>query len=150
MMIENLKNRAELSQNKKYVKASSKMQELIIALNKKEIPEEFIGTINEDIKKLNSFFGTDKQVIKLLKKTTAKILKFVDTKLKLVSKHHYRSIGMVMGMLFGPIVTLPFDGLGYSGLGMILGMVVGIAIGTNLDTKAAKEGKQLDLENGEY
>ena len=149
-MIENLKNRAELSQNKKYVKASSKMQELIIALNKKEIPEEFIGTINEDIKKLNSFFGTDKQVIKLLKKTTAKILKFVDTKLKLVSKHHYRSIGMVMGMLFGPIVTLPFDALGYSGLGMILGMAIGIAIGTNLDAKAAKEGKQLDVENGEY
>ena len=150
MMIEKLKNRAELSQNKKYVKVSSKMQDLIVALNKKEIPDEFISVINDDIKNLNSFFGTDKQLIKLTKKTTAKILKFVDTKLKLVSKHHYRNVGMIMGMLFGPIVTLPFDGFGYSGLGMILGMAIGIGIGTNLDTKAAKEGKQLDVENVGY
>ena len=40
MMIEKLKNRAELLQNKKYAKASSKMQDLIIALDKKEIPDE--------------------------------------------------------------------------------------------------------------
>ncbi len=150
MMIEKLKNRAELLHNKKYVNASSKIQDLIIALNKKEIPTDFISTINKDIKTLNLFFGTDKQVIKLTKKTTSKILKFVDSKLKLVSKNHHRNIGLVMGMLFGPIVTLPFDGFGYSGLGMILGLVVGIGIGTKLDEKAAKEGKQLDIEHVGY
>lgn len=150
MTIENYKNKEELSQNKKYVKASSKMQDLIVALNKKEIPEEIISTINKDIKTLNLFVGTDKQIIKLTKKTTAKILKFVDTKLKLVSKHHYRNVGMIMGMLFGPIVTLPFDGFGYSGVGMVFGMAIGIAIGTNLDKKAAKEGKQLDVEHIGY
>ena len=57
-MIEKLKNRAELLQNKKYAKASSKMQDLIIALDKKEIPDEYINVINDDIKNLNSFFGT--------------------------------------------------------------------------------------------
>jgi len=150
MMIEKLKTRAELSQNKKYVKASIKMQNLIVALNKKEIPDEFNSIINADIKKLNSFFGTENQLIKLTKKTTSKILKLVDTKLKLVSKHHYRRVGLVMGMLFGPIVTLPFDGFGYSGLGMILGMAVGIAIGTNLDNKAEKEGKQLGVDGVGY
>ncbi|MFK5879248.1 MAG: hypothetical protein QM478_07095 [Flavobacteriaceae bacterium] len=150
MKIENFINKEELSHNKKYVKVSSKMQDLIVALNKKKIPDEFISVINDDIKNLNSFFGTDKQLIKLTKKTTAKILKLVDTKLKLVSKHHYRNVGMIIGMLFGPIVTLPFDGFGYSGLGMILGMAIGIGIGTNLDTKAAKEGKQLDVEHVGY
>lgn len=149
-MIENLKNRTELSQNKKYVKASSKMQDLIAALNKKEISDEIIRVINEDIKTLNLFVGTDKQLIKLTKKTISKILKLVDTKLKLVAKHHYRNLGMIIGMLFGPIVTLPFDGFGYNGLGLVFGMVFGIAIGTNLDKKAAKEGKQLDIEHVGY
>lgn len=150
MMIEKLKTRAELSQNKKYSKASSKMKDLIVALNKKEIPDEYISIINDDIKNLNSFFGTNKQLINLTKKTASKILKFVDTKLKLVSKHHYRNIGLIMGMLFGPILTLPINNLGYSGLGMLLGIVVGIAIGTNLDNKAKKEDKQLDVEGIGY
>ena len=149
-MIEKLKNRAELSQNTKYAKVSNKMQDLIDALNQKEISNEIIRVINEDIKTLNLFVGTDKQLIKLTKKTTAKILKFVDTKLKLVAKHHYRNVGMIIGMLFGPIVTLPFDGFGYSGLGLVFGMAFGIAIGTNLDKKAAKEGKQLDVEHVGY
>lgn len=149
-MIENLKNRTELSQNKKYEKASSKMQDLIAALNKKEISDEIIRVINEDIKTLNLFVGTDKQLIKLTKKTISKILKLVDTKLKLVAKHHYRNVGMIIGMFFGPIVTLPFDGFGYNGLGLVFGMFFGIAIGTNLDKKAAKEGKQLDVEHVGY
>ena len=105
MKIENIKNREELSQNKKYMKAYTKMQHLITAINKKDVADEFISIINKDIKNLNSFIGTDKQRIKLIKKTTTKIAKFVGTKLKLVTKHYYRNFGLVMGMLFGPILT---------------------------------------------
>ncbi len=150
MKIEKLKNREELLQNKKYVKTYRKMQDLITAINKKEIPDEFISVINEGIKSLNSFVGTEKQLIKRIKKTTSNTAKFVDTKLKLVSKHHYRNFGLVMGMLFGPILTLSIDGLGYSGLGMVLGMVIGTAIGVSYDDKAAKEGRQLDVEDIEF
>ena len=150
MKIKEIKRREELSQNKKYVKAYKRMENLITAINKKEIPDEFISIINEDINTLNSFSGTEKQLIKSIKKTTSKTLKFIEKRLKLVSKHYYRSVGLVMGMLFGPIFTLSFDGLGYNGLGMVLGMVVGISVGTSLDAKAAKEGRQLDVENIEF
>ena len=94
--------------------------------------------------------NAEKQLIKSIKKTTSKTLKFIEKRLKLVSKHYYRSVGLVMGMLFGPIFTLSFDGLGYNGLGMVVGMFVGIVIGAKLDDKAAKEGKQLDVENIEF
>ena len=150
MKIKKIKRREELSQNKKYVKAYRRMEDLITAINKKEIPDEYISIINEDIDSLNSFSGTEKELVKRIKKTTSKTIKFVGDKLKLVSKHCYRSVGLVMGMLFGPIFTLSFDGLGYNGLGMVLGMFVGIVIGTKLDDKAAKEGKQLDVENIEF
>ena len=150
MKIEKLKNREELLQNKKYIKVYRKLQNVITAINNKEIPNEFVCVINEDIKALNSFIGSEKQLIKRIKKTTSKILKFVDTKLKLVSKHHYRTIGLIMGMLFGPLLTYSIEGLGFGGLGMVFGMAVGIAIGVHLDAKAAKEGRQLDVENVEY
>ena len=150
MEIKKLKNREELLQNKKYVKVYDKMRNLITAINNKEISDEFIVVINKDIKNLNSFIGTEKQLIRLIKKTTSKTAKFVETKLKLVSKHHYRNLGLILGMLFGPILTQSIDGLGFGGVGMALGMFVGVIIGVRYDTKAAADGKQLDVENIEF
>ena len=150
MEIEKLKSREDLLQDKKYNKAYTKMQNLITAINKKGISDEFIVVINDDVRKLNSFVGTEKQLIRFIKKTTSKTAKFVEAKLKLVSKYHYRNYGLIMGMLFGPILTQSIDGLGFGGLGMVLGMAVGIAIGISYDTKAAKEGRQLDVDNIEF
>ena len=143
-----IKNRIEL--NTKLTKAYHKMQGLIEALSKKEIPSEVLSSINADIKSLNSFSGTEKELTKILRKTYAKILAFVEKELKFVAKQHYLSLGMVFGMLAGSVFSSIFDSFGFTGMGISIGMLIGIIVGTNLDKKAEEDGKQLELESVKY
>ena len=55
MNIEKLKDRSNSEQNKKLLAANRKMQQLIQALEKKEIPTEILIVINKDIELINSF-----------------------------------------------------------------------------------------------
>ena len=150
MIIEKLEIKNAIDQDKKLAKAVLKMQNLIEALNKKETPEEVASLINKDIRLLNAFSGTDKEVRKLLRKTQSKILKLLEKELKWVPKNHYRNTWLALGMAaFGIPLGAAFSAAGNSagiGIGIPIGMVIGMAIGSQMDKKAKKEGKQLDIE----
>lgn len=150
MIIEKLKIRNTIDQDKRLTKAVLKMQNLIEALNKKEIPEEVASIINEDIRTLNTFSGIDKEVRKLLRKTYSKILKLLEKELKWVPKNHYRNTWLAIGLAaFGIPLGAAFSSAGNSanlGLGIPIGMVIGMAVGSFMDKKAGKEGKQIDIE----
>jgi len=150
MNIEKLKDRANSEQNKKLLAANRKMQQLIQALEKKEIPTENLIVINRDIELINSFSGTEREVIKILKKANSKIIKYVEKELQFVSKQHYRSLGIVFGMLAGTMFSSIFGSIGMgigisTGMGISFGMLIGIIVGSYLDGQAEKKGLQLDL-----
>lgn len=150
MQIEKLKVRHSTSQNPKLSKAYRKMESIIIALQKKEISQEIWDVINADIKKINAFMGTEKALIKALKKTAMKILGFVEKELQYVSKHHYRNQWMalgiaLLGVVFGTIFSSVLGNYSFMGIGIPIGMVLGMAYGATLDKKAEEDGKQLDL-----
>jgi amino acid permease len=151
MTIEKLKRRKNIDASRKLVKAYNKMQKLIDALNKKELSSEVIGHVNEHINLVNSFRGIEKDLIKNLKKSYSKILQFVVEKQTFVTRHHYRILwmgyGMLAGLVFSTVFTsIDFMGIGGStGIGLSMGMLIGIVFGTNLDLKAEKEGRQLEL-----
>jgi len=150
MQIEKLKVRHSTSQNPKLSKAYRKMENIIIALKKKEISQEIWDVINADIKKINAFIGTEKALIKALKKTSTKILTFVEKELQYVSKHHYRNQWMALGIaLFGVALGTVFSSIlgnySFMSIGIPIGMGIGMAYGTTLDKKAEDNGKQLDL-----
>ena len=151
MDIEKLIKRQIREPNKRLLKEYQKMEDLIEALNKKEIPAELLTVINDDIKLVNSFSGTDKELTKTLRKTHSKILKFVEKELKLVAKNHYRTLWMaigisVFGISMGTVFSTVFGNYSYLGMGIPIGMVFGLVIGANLDKNAEKDGKQLDLD----
>ena len=150
MIIEKLEIRNTIDQDKKLAKAFQKMQNLIEALNKKETPEEVASVINKDIRMLNAFSGTNKEIRKVLSKTQSKILKLLEKELKWVPKNHYRNTWLALGMAaFGIPLGAAFSAAGNSagiGIGIPIGMVIGMAIGSQMDKKAEKEGKQLDIE----
>ena len=150
MNIEKLEIRNRIELNTKLIKAYHKMQGLIEALSKKEIPSEILSSINADIKSLNSFSGTEKELTKILRKTYSKILAFVEKELKFVAKRHFLSLWMVFGLLAGVVFSSVFDNFGFMGMGISIGMLIGIIVGTNLDKKAEEEGKQLELESVQY
>lgn len=151
MNIINLERRKGIEASRKLTKAYDKMQALIEALNKKEMPSVEIKSINEQIESINSFQGAEKALTKILKKTYSTILKNIEEKLKLVTKHHYRNLWMVYGMLAATVLStaltsfklLSFEISGSVGLSM--GMLIGILIGTTLDNQAEKEGRRLEI-----
>lgn len=144
MIIEKLKIRNTIDQDKRLTKAVLKMQNLIEALNKKETPEEVVSTINKDIRLLKPFSGTDKEVRKTIRRTHSKILKLVEKELKWVPKNHYRTTWLAIGLAaFGIPLGAAFSNLG---LGIPLGIVFGMVVGSQMDKKAKKEGRQLDIE----
>lgn len=150
MTIEKLKIRNTIDQDKRLAKAVLKMRNLIEALNKKETPGEVASIVNKDIRELNAFSGTDKEVRKTIRKTQSKILRLLEKELKWVPKNKHRNTWLAIGMAaFGVPLGAAFSSGGNSanlGIGIPIGMVIGMAIGSQMDKKAEKEGKQLDIE----
>lgn len=151
MNIEKLERRNGLEGNKKHIKAYDKLEALIEALGKKDIPSDEMTFINARINVINYFPGSDKELTKELKSAYSQILKFLNEKLKLVEKNHYLSLGMVFGMLAGIVISSIASSIGILGIevstsmGISLGMVFGIIVGTNLDKLAEKKGNQLEV-----
>ena len=151
MKIESIQRRKGTEKNKKINKAYNDMQSLIEALDKKDIPADELISINEHIVLINSFDGTEKELVKSLKKTYGYVLTFIEKNLKLVPKHHFLALWMLYGSLLGVVLTSIFissDGL--ASLILPMGMAAGIVIGSGMDNNAKKEGLQIELEVKKY
>ncbi len=146
MTIRKLEIKTNLDHNKRLKKAHVAMQNLLIALNKKELTEAVTTTVSSDIQSLNSFQGSERELKKALNKAQSKILKFVESELKFVLKNHYRSIWMVFGMILGMALSYLSGNPTYIGIGLPVGMLLGMSYGTTLDKKVEQEGRQLELE----
>jgi len=151
MEINNLNKKPNPEQNKKLTKKVDYFEKLINEINKKDLPSEIVNSVNDEIKQLNSFSGSDKELLKLFRKVQSTILKLLEKELKLVTKNHYRNrwlaIGMAgLGIPIGAALGASVGNMSLIGLGMILGMIFGITIGMGMDKKAKESGKQLDVE----
>jgi hypothetical protein len=152
MKILTLENPPQAQQDKKLAEAHANFEKLIAEVEKRTLPEELIHSINWFIEEVNTFKGSDQNLLKKLKDSRAKILKLIEKELKLVPKNHYRNLYLAVGMAsfgipLGVIFGLSLKNMAFIGIGLPIGMGVGIAIGTALDNKARDSGKQLDLEN---
>jgi len=151
MKIETLNRRINSEQNRKLSKAYDNMESLAKALNTKGIPEENSTIINTDIKMINSFSGSENDLIKILKKTHTKILAYIEKELSLVKKFHYQNkwmaFGMLAGVLFSAIFSNFVDAATWTsmGMGISMGLLFGLLAGKNRDKSADKEGFQLDI-----
>lgn len=151
MEFKELDKRVNIDQNKKLNNAYSQFGELLNELNKKELPNEVISSINSGIEEINSFKESEKGLRKLIRKAQSRIIKLIEKELKLVTKNHYRNTWLAIGMsVFGIPLGVAFGtslgNMGFIGIGLPIGMAIGMAIGTGMDKKAFEEGRQLDLE----
>lgn len=151
MKIEKIIRRKNSEHYKKLTKAYDNTESLTEALNAKGIPEEYTSVINADIKIINSFSGSEKDLIKILKKTYTKVLAYIEKELKWVKKFHYQNKWMGLGMLAGVLFSVVFSNFVEStlwtsmGMGISMGMLFGLMAGRNRDKTAEKEGLQLEL-----
>jgi hypothetical protein len=151
MDIDNINRREDSVANPQLNKSYEKLESLVDALRKKEFSNEGKIVINEHLKGINSFSGSEKELIRELKRTYKSIVKFSEEVLHFLLKHHYRSLGLVFGMMGGLLLSSVSDSFGILnfepnlGAGMAIGMAIGMVIGEKMDRKVAKEGSQLDV-----
>jgi hypothetical protein len=130
--------------------SAQKLGRLIADLQKRTLPADLIQTINSKIEAINTSTLIGKPLEKLLATTLADLLKLLEKELKLVPKHHYRTLWMLMGMSafglpLGVVFGMSIGNIALLGVGLPIGMGIGIALGASMDEKAKKEGRQMNL-----
>ncbi|MGB5320945.1 hypothetical protein [Lutimonas sp.] len=155
MKINKLDRIPGIEENERLVKAFNQLDKVLTELREKQVPDEVISSINNAVDETNNFKGSEKELKKQIRKAQSGIIKLIEKKLKMVPKNHYRNLWLVLGMsAFGLPIGVALGASqgnnGMLGAGLPIGMVIGIAVGTGLDRKAFKEGRQLDLEIKRY
>ena len=141
MEIKELKDRPELK--KSLAKSYTQFNTLLTELKKRELTEAIVDSINLQIDRINSILESEKELKTQIRQSKSIILKLIYKDLKLVTKNHYRTTWLVLGMsVFGIPIGVA---LGNIVLWMPLGMMIGIALGTGMDAKARKEDRQLNI-----
>ncbi|MEZ7504934.1 hypothetical protein [Flavobacterium sp. Arc2] len=151
MNIIELKERPVISGNTKLHKIYLQFGELLKELNKKELSQSSVKTINNEVEELNASLLTEDKLRKLVKQKQTKILKQVEKEFKIVPKNYYRTLWLAVGMSafgvpIGVVFGLSVGNMGLLGVGLPIGMVIGMAVGAKLDQNALGAGKQLNLE----
>ncbi len=150
MKIIELKEIQNTSENSKLPPLYTQFQKLLEELRKKELPDTLIESINQDIEILNATTLTDDKLRKLFKEKQTKIVRLVEKEVKIVPQKYYMTLWLAMGMSvfglpLGVVLGLSLGNMGLMGIGLPIGMAIGVAVGTNMDKKAAQEGRQLDV-----
>jgi hypothetical protein len=145
-----LQLKAQDNTSPKFGEKLETLKALLYDLESRDLPSETVNYINSEITALNSQQRTDPKLHKQLSSHQSRILKHLEKELKLTPKGYYKRLWMVLGMsAFGLPLGIVFGAsmgnTGLLGIGLPIGMVIGIAVGASMDTKAAKEGRQLNV-----
>ncbi|MBR08740.1 MAG: hypothetical protein CMP48_13805 [Rickettsiales bacterium] len=151
MNIKELTLKPSKTNNSKLSTQITSFQNLLTQLRGRSLPTSEIEFINQQIDVINSFNGAEKDLMKTIKSSVKSILKQVEKSVKIVTKGYYRNLYMAIGIgafgvPFGVAFSAALDNYAFIGVGMPIGMSIGIAIGAQMDEKAKKEGRQLDVE----
>lgn len=151
MNIIELKERQNISDDIKLKAAYLQLGELLKELEKKELTHKVIESVNHEIEELNSTSFTNNEFIKSVKEKQAKIIRIVETELKIVPRNYYRNLWVAVGMSafglpIGVAIGLSAGNIGLLAMGLPVGIIIGFALGSGMDKKAFEEGRQLNIE----
>jgi len=151
MNIIELKERPGIQQHIKLHQAYLQLQTFLHELNKRSIPNNVAQPINATILNLNTIADATTGLKKAIHKAQSNIIKLVVKELKIVPRSYYRNMWFAVGMTafglpIGVIFGMSMGNIGLMAVGLPLGMLIGAIIGTSMDKKAAKEGRQLQTE----
>ncbi|PZX53364.1 hypothetical protein [Algoriphagus chordae] len=144
-----LTSRPSFEENPKFAKAAHNLSTLLVAIEKKNIPESVEFQINEIMAGVNNFPGPDPELLKQIKSAQVAILKLLENDLGIVAKNHYQlqwfALGMTaFGVPLGVVFGASLGNMAFIGIGLPIGMAIGIAVGTSKDKETESKGKQLD------
>lgn len=146
-----LEERPELTSQSKIQKRFNTLNQVWNEIQKKDVPPATLEKLNGFIEEFNRLDTNDKTLKKAITKTRTNLLTTLQKDLGITPKHYYRNLWMGLGMAIfgvplGVMFGFSFGNMAYLGLGIPLGLAFGLAMGEQKDKKAAKEGKQLDVD----
>jgi hypothetical protein len=144
--------RKDLESQPKLRKKYGGFEELFSELNSRDLPGPVINKLNTQIERLNAIPSSDRRFHKELSKKKASILRTLEKDMKLVTKHYYRTLWMVLGMTIfgvpmGVVLGTALGNMAFLGIGIPIGMTIGLGVGSGMDEKAKKEGRQLNASH---
>jgi len=151
MNIIRLKERQDISGDIKLNGTYSQFREFLSELEKKQLSQNIVDTINAGVTMLNTSLLSNDAFRKQVKQTQTTILKQVEKELKIVPKNYYRNLWMLLGFTafglpIGTVFGLSMGNMGLMSIGLPIGLAIGAAVGSSMDKKALEEGRQLNLE----
>lgn len=131
--------------------AALELELLLKDLEVRELPENTVVLINEQIKEVNNLSPEAKNLGKKIKTAKSRILNLLAKGPGIVPKNYYTTLWLPLGMsAFGlPIGTAIFaitGNVAFIGIGLPIGMAFGSFYGASLDKKAEKEGRVLNID----
>jgi ABC-type phosphate/phosphonate transport system permease subunit len=150
MEINQLESRENIEKAHKLEDRFLSLTRLLEVLQQKSIPDEQIEKINQHVDSVNMFTGTNQDFSKKISSEQKNILKIVINELKFVPVNYYRKLWTALGMSafgipFGVVFGLIIGNMAFLAIGLPIGMGVGMVVGSNMDKKAARENRQLDI-----
>ncbi|MCC5928690.1 MAG: hypothetical protein JJU28_05535 [Cyclobacteriaceae bacterium] len=151
MTFKKLIHRPALMDNPKIHQPYAQLQNYLAELDKKNLPENIIVFLNQQIDALNTKPDTDEKLLKHIKSAQSNMVSQLEKELKLVPLHYYRNTWMVLGMAsfgipLGMLFGLSLGNMAFLSIGLPIGLAIGLAVGAGMDKKAMDEGRQLDIE----
>jgi hypothetical protein len=131
---------------KSEIKVYREFIQIITSLQKKDLPENDIQSVETELDKIN-FKSNSVNRKKYYKKAINDFKKYLKDTFSLTTKGYYTTLygglGLVFGLLFGVAILSNLErSLGVS-LGLIGGMVIGSLMGRSKDAQAKTSGKML-------
>lgn len=126
------------------------LNQFLVELNKKKIPDSIVNQINKEVEELNNITDSD-GLQKLVKQKQSILVRLLEKELKMVPINYYRNLWIALGMTaFGIPLGVAFGAslgnFALFALGVPVGLAIGLGVGMQLDKKALKEGRQLAVE----
>ncbi len=143
--------RPNLAANSKAALIYNQFSSLLRALAERELPENVTAFIYQEVQLVNAMPDDAKGFTKTIKTAETKIVRLVEKQLKIVPRHYYRKLWLVLGMSsfgigIGVMFGVSIGNMAMMGVGLPIGMAIGVGIGTAMDNKALREGRQLNIE----
>ena len=149
MELKSINPRADIGQDKKAYKSFSQFMGFIEVLKQQDLNDEVIEKLNAEIDKIND--APLKKLNTQIKRSQLRMLQILEKEQKLVPKNYYKKTWMLLGIsAFGLPLGVAFgfalDNMALLGIGLPIGLCIGMLVGAQMDKKAEKEGRQMNME----
>ena len=151
MTLFELHQKTDIDKHVKLKEAYIEFEKLLFELRKKDLPDGFVLSINQDIEELNTSSSLGDELRKIIKNIQTKNIKLLEKEIKLVPRNYYRKLWTALrmatfGILLDVALGANLGNMALIGIGMPIGLALGSGVGSGMDKKAFREGRQLDVE----